>query len=200
MLLLSVSCGQRKKDVSYYEQMVDSIQKSEQLDMIRRQAGMYDSPIEAFFDTICSHSLPLRAAENNWNSVGTFTDVPSYLNECFDYPSSKELKAVSLPKIHHYSVLMLVEELDAILSPVVYLCTLDRNMTLVDRLCIYEQRDENRVDDFGKVYMEYYITSSYEITLMSYYLSHMSDTSELIQVRRYAINKEGRFEEMVVEL
>ena len=57
------------------------------------------------------------------------------------------------------------------------------------------------MDDFGQTYMEYYITSKYEITLMMYYQSHNEERkAELLNSRRYLINKEGKFEETIIEL
>ena len=48
--------------------------------------------------------------------------------------------------------------------------------------------------------MDYYITSNWEITLMKYYLSHEATNPQLEETRRYIINKEGKFEEVVIEL
>ena len=48
--------------------------------------------------------------------------------------------------------------------------------------------------------MDYYITSNWEITLMKYYLSHEATSPELEETRRYIINKEGKFEEVIIEL
>ena len=47
LLAMVLSCGQRKKDAAYYEQMVDSIKKAEQLKTMKQQAGVFDDPVEA---------------------------------------------------------------------------------------------------------------------------------------------------------
>jgi hypothetical protein len=70
----------------------------------------------------------------------------------------------------------------------------------IDQLCIYEERAEDRATDFGKTMMDYYITSNWEITLMKYYLSNEATSPQLEETRRYVINKEGRFEEVIIEL
>ena len=40
LVLALISCGQRKRDAFFYEQMVDSIRKAEQLKEMKRQAGV----------------------------------------------------------------------------------------------------------------------------------------------------------------
>ena len=42
LALLTLSCGNKKHDVAYYEQMVDSIRRAEQVKAIQKQAGIYD--------------------------------------------------------------------------------------------------------------------------------------------------------------
>ena len=62
LVLLTMSCGNRKHDVAYYEQMVDSIRRAEQVKDIQQKAGIYDNPIEAWFDTLHFHTLPIQSA------------------------------------------------------------------------------------------------------------------------------------------
>ena len=71
----------------------------------------------------------------------------------------------------------------------------------IDRLCLFEQKDEDREEDFGQTSMEYFITTKYEITLIFYYQSHDKERKpELVNSRRYVITREGLFEETIIEI
>jgi hypothetical protein len=48
--------------------------------------------------------------------------------------------------------------------------------------------------------MDYYITSRWEITLMKYYRSMDDEKPILEQTRAYIIDKDGKFEEQIIEL
>ena len=122
------------------------------------------------------------------------------INEYFGYPVSAHLKALALPKAYRRPVFMVAEMIDSI-TPRLYLYTMDSRHQPVDQLCIYEQKDEDREDDFGHTAMEYYVTSKYEITLIIYYQSHDRERKpELVNSRRYIINRDGMFEETIIEL
>jgi hypothetical protein len=200
MAMLIVSCGQKKKDAAYYEHMVDSIRKAEQVKELRRQAGISDvDPLEDFFLKLSLRSLPVQSEGRKWEKLGEFTKVPRTLNEHFGYLSAAELQVMSLPRAGRYQVVMLLEMQDSI-TPALYLYTLDHEHRNIDQLCIYEERAEDRATDFGRTMMDYYITSDWEITLMKYYLSNEATSPQLEETRRYVINKEGRFEEVIIEL
>lgn len=200
MAMLIVSCGQKKKDAAYYEHMVDSIKKVEQVKELRRQAGLLDvDPLEEFFLKLSLRALPVQSEGRKWERLGEFTKVPRTLNEHFGYLSDAELRAMSLPRADRYQVVMLLEMQDSI-TPALYLYTMNQEHRNIDQLCIYEERAEDRATDFGKTMMDYYITSNWEITLMKYYLSNEATSPQLEETRRYVINKEGRFEEVIIEL
>ena len=64
MVMLMASCGQKKKDAAYYEMMVDSIRKAEQVKELRRQAGITDGdPLEEFFLKLSLRTLPLHRSQ-----------------------------------------------------------------------------------------------------------------------------------------
>ena len=195
------ACGGRKHDVAYYEQLVDSIRKAEQIEDMRRKAGLeqHSRQKEAWFDSLRLRTLPVRNAGDDLARLGDFAEVPAVLNENLGHPATATLKAVQLPESHRHKVLMVVEMRDSVTSSI-HLCTMDARYLLVDQLCIYEQKEERRPDDVGVTYMEYYITSRYEITLMLYYQSNQEGkNAELLNLRRFVIDKEGRFQETVVE-
>lgn len=195
-----VSCGGKKHDAAYYMEMVDSIRKAEQVKDIQQKAGIYNDPMEAWFDTLAIHTLPIKTAGSDIGQIGYFASVPMNINEHFGYPVSAKLKALALPSAYRRQVVMLAEMVDSI-TPVLYLYTMDKKHQPIDKLLIYEQRSEDRADDFGQTYMEYYITSKYEITLLSLYQSHDQDAKpEMLNARRYIITKEGRFEETIIEI
>ena len=124
LVLLTMSCGNRKHDVAYYEQMVDSIRRAEQVKDIQQKAGIYDNPIEAWFDTLRLHTLPIQSAAGDVESIGDFVMVPLSVNENFGYPSSAHLKAMALPSMNQHQVILLCEMQDAI-TPALYLYTMD---------------------------------------------------------------------------
>lgn len=182
--------------------MVDSIRKAEQVKEVQRNAGIAvnGNPVEAWFDSLDIHTLPVKSAGSDIELIGHFSHVPMAVNEFFGYPVSAKLRALALPSAWRRPVIMLAEMVDSI-TPKLYLYTMDKKHYPIDHLCIYEQRDEDRQDDFGQTYMEYYITSQYEITLIMYYQSHDEERKpELLNSRRFIINREGKFEETIIEL
>ena len=77
---------------------------------------------------------------------------------------------------------------------------MNQEYVLVDRLCIYEQKIENRNGNLGVMRQEYYVTSKYEVTLVSYFRGEKDEEESETAACRYVINKEGNFEETIVEL
>lgn len=200
LVILITSCRQRKHDAAYYEMMVDSIRKAEQVKQLQREAGISDEdPLEAFLQKLARRPLPMQSEGGHWSKIGSFTKLPRQLNDCFGYMSDAELSALSMPKAGRHEVVLLLEMQDSI-TPSLYLYTLDGRHRTVDQLCIYEERSEDRPTDFGKTKMEYFITSGWEITLFKYYQSHEATKPEMEQARRFVINKEGKFEEAIIEL
>lgn len=195
-----LSCGGKKHDAEYYMQMVDSIRKAETVQEIQKKAGIYDNPVDAWFDTLAVHTLPIKSAGDDIGLIGHFASVPMTINEYFSYPVSAHLKALALPTAYRKPVILLAEMVDSI-TPRLYLYTMDSKHQPIDKLCIYEQKDEDREDDFGQTSMEYFITTKYEITLIVYYQSHDKERKpELVNSRRYLITREGLFEETIIEL
>lgn len=196
--LLMLSCGNKKHDVAYYEQMVDSIRRAEQIQEIHKKAGIYDNPIEAWFDTLHHHTLPIQTAGGDIEKIGSFASVPLAVNEIFGYSSDAHLKAIALPSMHHRQVILLCEMKDSI-TPALYLYTMDKRHQPVDMLCIYHQEKVSRENDSGLTYHEYFITSQYEITVMRYFKGREAAKPDLEEARRYTISKEGMFEEQPIE-
>ena len=199
LALLTLSCGNRKHDVAYYERMVDSIRRAEQVQTIQKQAGVYDSPVDAWFDTLHLHSLPIQSAGADVESIGHFEAVPQTVNECFGYEAGASLKAMALPTMYRRQVILLCEMVDSI-TPALYLYTMDKEHQPVDKLCIYRQELVKRGSDYGVAFEEYFITSHYEITLIRYYLGRDAISPKQESARRYTINQEGMFEEQVIEM
>ena len=198
--VLLLSCKGRKHDAAYYMEMVDSIRKAETVKDMKQQAGMYDNPVDAWFDTLAIHTLPIQSAGGDLWQIGHFIAVPMSINEHFGYPVSAHLKALALPRAYRRPVFMVAEMVDSI-NPRLFLYTMDSHHQPIDQLCIYEQKSEDREDDFGQTSMEYYITSQYEITLILYYQSHDRERKpELLNSRRYIINRDGMFEETIIDL
>jgi hypothetical protein len=181
-------------------EMVDSIRKAETVKDIQQKAGIYDNPVDAWFDTLAIHTLPIKSAGSDIGLIGHFVAVPMTMNENFGYPVSAHLKAMALPTAYRRSVILLAEMVDSI-TPRLYLYTMDSKHQPIDQLCIYQQKDANHVEDLGQTTMEYYITTKYEITLLTFYQSHDQEQKpELINSRRYIINRDALFEETIIEL
>lgn len=197
--LLTLSCGNKKHDAAYYEQMVDSIRRAEQVQEIQKTAGIYENPIEAWFDTLHLHTLPIQTAGSDIEKIGDFVQVPLSLNEKFGYPSNAHLKAMALPSRYRSQVILLCEMQDSI-TPALYLYTMDKKHQPVDMLCIYHQEKVSHETDNGLSYHEYFITSQYEITVMRYFKGQETVKPQLEEARRYTINKDGMFEEQPIEL
>jgi hypothetical protein len=179
--------------------MVDSIRKAEQLQEMKRKAGVYDDPVEAFFDTLQMCPLPIHSERAAFFKLGRFGKVPPHVTSLLGYPVSSRLKALLLPKVHGLRAMLLSEQLDSLTSSL-YLYTLEDDGTPIDHLCLYEEKDEDRADDFGKLLMDYFITSSYEVTLLYYYESMTTHKTETEQSRCFHITADGRFEEVVIEI
>lgn len=197
---LMMSCGGKKKDAAYYELLVDSIRRAEQVKEMERAAGIEQRAAHAdFLDTLQLYSLPIRSADNNPEWTTLFTPVPTHLNSRFGYAADAQLRAVSLPRHHGHRVFMMAEVTDS-LNPSLYLFTASSTHRVLDVLCIYEQKQEDHGDDHGFSYTDYYVTSQYEITLMQYFKSYRSVPPELYQSRRYTIADDGHFEEQPIEI
>lgn len=199
LVLTLLSCGQRKRDAVFYEQMVDSIRKAEQLREMKHQAGVYDDPVEAFFDTLQMCSLPIQSERGDFARIGRFSRVPMSVASLLGYPVDTPLKALMLPQFHGLHALLLEEQLDSITSNL-YLYSLDRSYQPIDHLCLYEERDEDRAEDFGKLLMDYYVTSEYEVTLLYFYESLRTHQTEAEQTRRYQLSPDGFFIEVVIQI
>ena len=198
LVLALLSCGQRKRDAVFYEQMVDSIRKAEQLEDMKRQAGVYDDPVEAFFDTLALRPLPIRSERGDFSKIGRFGNVPTSVASLLGYPSSSRLKALLLPKVHGLHAMLLSEQLDSV-TATLYLYTLDHDYQPIDHLCLYEERDEDRAEDFGKLLMDYFVTSSFEVSLFYTYQSSTTHKMEAEQNRRFQLTADGRFQEVAIE-
>jgi len=196
VVLLSYSCGNRK-NAADYDQMIDSIRKAEvAAELLKPNEG---DPVIAFFDTLGIKSIPMKYDVSFVEYLPQMKKVPSVFNSRFDYESNVELLAVKLPSYKNYHMMLLAEKLDST-TTTLYLCTMNQEYVLVDRLCIYEQKIENRNGNLGVMRQEYYVTSKYEVTLVSYFRGEKDEEESETAACRYVINKEGNFEETIVEL
>lgn len=195
MAVVAVSCGGRRHDVAYFEQMVDSIRKVETVEDMQRNSVAVDDDVNAnrWFDTLQLRTLPIRNAGDNLALLGDFAEVPKTANGCFGHTADADLRAMALPRSRHNDVFIVAEMNDSAME-VLSLCTMDRQRRLLNQLCIYQRKEQYRQNDFGQTFMEYYVTSNYEITVVTYYQSHHKDwNSELLHSRHYVIDGDGRF-------
>ena len=195
-LLLTFSCGNRKSPEDYAG-MIDSIRKAEvEKELLKPVAG---DPVVAFFDSLAMKSVPMKYSPEFVEYLPQMMKVPEVYNSRFDYESNVELYAVKLPSYQNYHMMLVGEKLDST-NVSLYLCTMNRDYVLVDRLCIYEQKIEDKDGKLGVMRQEYYITSKYEVTLVSYFRGEDDETESEEVAYRYIVNKEGNFEEVIIEL
>ena len=195
------SCQGRKHDVVYYQQMVDSIQKAEQTEQLKemqRRAGIYADPAEAFFDTLSYHSLPIQS-ETGASVEGSMIDVPMMLNGHFGFTDHARLRALRLPTAWRRQVVMVSETSDTV-AHARYLFVMSDKHQPLDYLRIGEERREAKNGVSVRSFVEYFITSRYEITLMHYSQADGAPQPKLEQMRRYVITRDGKFEEVIIEL
>lgn len=200
-VIAMLSCNGKRHDLAYYERMVDSIRRAEQVKEIEKQAGLHKDPAKEWFDTLHLVSLPIETAGSDVDRIASFTSVPMKLNENFGFPVSAHLKAVALPSYFHHQVVMLCEMQDSV-TPALYLYTMDQRRQPIDILTLYNEKAEARgEEDFGLTYNEYFITSKYEIVVMRYFQSRERKRQAVLeQTRLFTINRDGLFEEQVIEL
>lgn len=196
VVLFSYSCGNRK-NAADYAGMIDSIRKAEVEKELLRPVN--NDPAIVFFDSLSMKTVPMKFSVGFVTYLPQMTRVPSTMNARFGYENNIELYAAKLPSYKLFHVVLLAEKLDST-STSLYLCTMDQEHVLVDRLCIYEQKVEKTNGLLGVMRMEYYITSQYETTLVKYFRSEEDESDHEEAIYRYVINKEGNFEEIIIEL
>ena len=195
-----LSCRGRRHDMAFYEHQIDSIRKAEQQKELEKKMGLGSNPVLNWFDTLQLRPLPIQTAGADVDRIASFTIVPSLLNEHFGYPEKAHLKAVALPNCHGCRVVLLCEMKDSI-TPALHLYTIDQDLQPIDILTLYEEKAETRQEGSGLSFNEYFITSSYEIAVMSYFRPRQNPEKPLLQgTRLFTISREGLFEEKVIEL
>ncbi|MCH5306788.1 MAG: hypothetical protein J1E37_01810 [Prevotella sp.] len=199
LVLVLASCGGKRKDVAYYEAKIDSIRKAETVRDFKQQAGVYDDPVEQFFDTLQLRPLPIRSVGANIGSLGHFVSAPPSVVSLLGYPVETPLRMTLLPRSHGHRVVMLAEGPDSI-PPIISLLTLNADCQPIDDLLIYEMKLAERGDDFGMSYSDYFITSKFEVTIVNSFLPNNAKFPYVESTRRYTISKEGYFEEQIVDL
>ena len=196
VVLLSYSCGNRK-NAADYDQMIDSIRRAEAAKELLKPVS--NDPVMAFMDSLSIKSVPMKYSMEFVEYLPQMTKVPVTFNSRFDYESNIALYAVKLPSYKDYHMMLLAEKVDST-TTTLYLCTMNQEYVLVDRLCLYEQKIENRDGKLGVMRQEYYVTSQYEVTLVSYFRGEEDEEESETAACRYVINKEGNFEEVIIEL
>ena len=196
MILAAYSCGNRKSAADYAG-MIDSIRRAEaEKELLKPSVS---DPVVAFFDSLAMKSMPMKYSPEFVEYLPQMEKVPTAYNSRFDYESNVDLLACKLPPHGHYHMLLVAEKLDST-NVSLYLCTMNQEYVLVDRLCIYEQKIENRDGRLGVMRQDYYVTNQYEVTLVSFFRAEDDEEESEVAVCRYVINKEGNFEEVIVEL
>lgn len=195
-MVMAYSCGNRK-NAADYDGMIDSIRRAEAAKELLKPVS--NDPVMAFMDSLSIKSVPMKYSMEFVEYLPQMTKVPVTFNSRFDYESNIALYAVKLPSYKDYHMMLLAEKVDST-TTTLYLCTMNQEYVLVDRLCLYEQKIENRDGKLGVMRQEYYVTSQYEVTLVSYFRGEEDEEESETAACRYVINKEGNFEEVIIEL
>jgi len=196
----TMSCGGKKHDAEYYMNMVDSIRKAEQVKEIQQKAGIYQDPVDAWFDTLGVRTLPIRTVGAELWRIGHFSSVPTAINENFCYPVDAKLKAMALPSFFSHPVVLLAEMADSV-NPKLFLYTMTKKHQTLDWLSIYAHKETVRNGVRGKIFSEYFVTSKYEISILLFFQPFESGQQpQLLSSRKYCLNKEGKFKEIIKEL
>lgn len=196
VLLATYSCGNRK-NAADYASMIDSIRRAEvELELLKPATV---DPVLMFFDSLSIKPVPMKYSADFVKYLPRMGRVSSMMNARFGYENNIELYAAKLPSYQMFHLMLVAEKLDST-STSLYLCTMNQEYVLIDRLCIYEQKVEKKANLLGLSRLEYYVTSQYEITLVKYFRSEEDETEHEEAAYRYVINKEGNFEEVIIEL
>lgn len=196
VLLVTYSCGNRK-NAADYASMIDSIRRAEvELELLKPATI---DPVILFFDSLSIKPVPMKYSADFVKYLPRMGRVPSMMNARFGYENNIELYAAKLPSYQMFHLMLVAEKLDST-STSLYLCTMNQEYVMIDRLCIYEQKVEKKENLLGLSRLEYYVTSQYEITLVKYFRSEEDETEHEEAAYRYVINKEGNFEEVIIEL
>lgn len=196
VVLAAGSCKTDRRQQAY-ERMIDSIRRAETSAALLRQSEPQD-PVRAYFDTLALRPLPLQYSEGYVLSLPSFKPIPKSYYPIFNYEETVELRAISLPEVHNHRVLMVSERIDA--HTLLFLYTMTPQCDVIDHLCVYETKEKEKSGKKGTSYMEFFITSDHEITLLTYFRADDADEAVLEQSRRYVISHDGYFEETIIEL
>ncbi len=196
---LWTACSQSSRRQAKYEQMIDSIRRAEVARTLLKADGVGD-PVATFFDTLALKPLPMQYSKGFVDYLPQMKQVPADFNARFDYASDAVLYAMRLPSAGDHRLAVVAERLDSA-TTLLYLCTLNSDYVLEDRLLMYEEKREERKGEKGTVRQEYYITSDHEITLLRHFRPDAPAAAATEEsARRYIVNNEGLFEEIIIEL
>lgn len=196
LLVAWTACG-HKKTPEDYAPVLDSIRRAEAAKQLL--PPKVSDPVDAWFDSLQLISLPIRYSVSFVEYLPQMSKVPAPFNSRFDYEPNIKLEAARLPSAGHHRMVLLAEHVDS-LTTTVYLCSMSPDYVLQDRLCLYEQKIEDRDGRLGLMRQEYFVTSNYEVTLVTFFRAEDEEDDTLEGTVRYTVNQEGNFQEAVIEL
>ena len=171
LALLTLSCGNRKHDAAYYEQMVDSIRRATAGADIERLGEFAAVPVPAnenFGYPADAHLKAMALPSMHRRQVILLCEMQDSITPAlYLYTMDKKHHPIDMLNIYHQETV---------------------------------NRKTDKGMDKGMTYNEYYITSHYEITVMRYFKGHEDGKQQLEEARRYTISKDGMFEEQPIEL
>jgi len=197
LLVAWTACG-HKKTPEDYAPMLDSIRRAEAAKQLL--PPKVSDPVDAWFDSLQLITLPIRYSVSFVEYLPQMTKVPAAFNSRFDYEPNIKLEAARLPSAAGgHRMVLLAEHVDS-LTTTVYLCSMSPDYVLQDRLCLYEQKIEDRDGRLGLMRQEFFVTSNYEVTLVTFFRAEDDEDDTMEGTVRYTVNREGNFQEAVIEL
>ena len=168
------SCGNRMSQ-EQMQQMLDSIAKIENLEMLQAQGINVNrdvSPVELFYDSLNLQPLPIRYSADYVKYLPNYKSVPYELVKFMNFEGRSDPKAIALPESAGTRLIILAaDEGEGLYS--LWLYSLDDSYMPVDKLCLYAtSKEEKKLDDEAlpedKLIQDFVITSDYEIRLTDF--------------------------------
>ena len=187
-LAVLAACQGGSMSQAEMQRKIDSVRALDNLDILRAQGIDLEerSPVEEFYDSLAIQTLPLQATADYVGGLPGFGDMPSEYARLFGISIGGHLKAKALPETLGTRLMLLAAD-GGQGEPTIWLCSLDMDYRLVDKLLLYAPAANadafNRSDTRA-----FLITSGYTITIQQY----DAEQGTVLQ-QSYAIDDGRRF-------
>jgi hypothetical protein len=136
--------------------------------------------------------LPAQYSFELLTDTPNFLDVPDSLCTFFRQPHLDNFKAIKLPPKGSIKLMLLSAQTESG-DGIFYLYTLSSKLQIIDKLCIYSAGDVEHNGVQGSMATTFVINELYEVSLKCYFTSYKDDKEELVNEKKYVINRDGEF-------